>query len=104
MLYRISVYVMFSCRLLTLMAFNSERRVRRSVWCKERSTDWWSEVVSGLYGESWWQENLRMTHDTFIILCNELRPHIQRQDTRFRKSISVEARVAMTIWRLVTDA
>ena len=46
----------FLYRLLTLLVFNSERRVRRSVWCKERSTDWWSGVVSGLYGESWWQE------------------------------------------------
>ena len=45
-----------------------------------------------------------MTHDTFVILCNELRPHIQRQDTRFRKAICVEARVAMTIWRLATNA
>ena len=49
---------MFSLQTLTLLAFNSERRVRRSVWCKERSIDWWSGVVSGLYGESWWQENL----------------------------------------------
>ena len=45
-----------------------------------------------------------MTHDTFMILCNELQPHIQRQDTRFCKSISMEARVAMTIWRLATNA
>ena len=75
------------------------------IWCKPRSTEWWTGVITGLYGDEWWRENLRMTRDTFEILCNELRPHIERQDTRYRKSISVEVhvRVAITIWRLGTN-
>ena len=56
-----------------------------------------------MYGDGWWRENLRMTRDTFEILCNELRPYIERQDTRYRKSVSVEVRVAVTIWRLGTN-
>ena len=44
-----------------------------------------------------------MTHATFEILCGELRPYIQRVNTRFRLSISVEARVAVTVWRLATN-
>ena len=60
-------------------------------------------MITGLYGDEWWRENLRMTRHTFEILCNELRPHIERQDTTYRKSISVEVRVAITIWRLGTN-
>ena len=41
--------------------------------------------------------------DTFEILCEELRPHLQRQTTRFREPIGVEMRVAITIWRLATN-
>ena len=98
------IILLYLYRVLTLMAIDSKERVQRSVWCKERSKEWWREVVSGLYGESWWLENLRMTHRTFDILCDELRPYIQRQHTRLREPISVEARVAMTIWRLATNS
>ena len=44
-----------------------------------------------------------MSRETFEILCNELQPHIGRQMTRLRQPISVDARVAITIWRLGTN-
>lgn len=59
--------------------------------------------MDGLYGDAWWRENLRMSRETFKMVCDELRPHIERQTTVFRQAISVEARVAMTIWRLATN-
>jgi len=30
------------------------------------------DALSGRLGGSWWKQNLRMTRDTFNILCNEL--------------------------------
>ena len=57
----------------------------------------------GLYDDAWWRENLRMTKDTFEKVCNEVKPYITRQVTRFRQPVSVEARVAITIWRLSTN-
>ena len=45
-----------------------------------------------------------MSHDTFEILCNELRPNLKRQTTRFREPVSVEVRVAVTVWRLAIAA
>ena len=57
----------------------------------------------GLYGDPWWRENPRMSKETFEIICNELRPHLQRQETRFRHPVTVEVRVAVTIWRLATN-
>ena len=41
--------------------------------------------------------------DTFLTVCNRLRPHIERQATNFREPISVEVRVAVTVWRLATN-
>ena len=44
-----------------------------------------------------------MSHETFDMLCNELRPHPQRETTRFREPLSVEVRVAITVRRLATN-
>ena len=44
-----------------------------------------------------------MTEHTFTILCNELRPYIKKKTTRLRETISVEKRVAVTIWKLATN-
>ena len=46
---------------------------------------------------------MRLTKDTFDILCNELRPNLEQQVTRFRDPIGVEARVAVTVWKLATN-
>ena len=57
------------------------------------------DVQNGRYGAGWWK---RMSQHTFTILCNEVRQFIEKQTTRFRESISVEKRVAVTIWKLAT--
>ena len=45
----------------------------------------------------------RMTKNTFNYLVEELRPHIERRNTRLRRCISVEHRIAITLWRLATN-
>ena len=76
---------------------------RRTIWRKPRSDQWWKDVENGKYGEEWWRDNLRMTEHTFRILCNELRPYIQKQSIVLREPISVERRVAVTVWKLATN-
>ena len=44
-----------------------------------------------------------MSQGTFSFVCNELRPHLQRQSTALRQAVSVETRVAVTIWKLATN-
>lgn len=78
-------------------------RTTQRIWMKQRNKEWWNDVVGGVYGDSWWVENLRMSRETFVILCDELRPHLERQRTQFREPVSVETRVAVTIWRLGTN-
>ena len=43
-----------------------------------------------------------MPRATFDILYCELRPYIERQSTYLRQPISVEKRVAVTLWKLAT--
>ena len=46
----------------------------------------------------------RISRDTFHFLCDKLRPVIARQNTRFRRCICVEKRLAITLWCLATCA
>ena len=54
------------------------------------------------FGPQDWVENFRMKKETYSYLCDKLRCVIVRQDTRLRKAISVEKRVAITLWCLAT--
>ena len=80
-----------------------DRLSRRTIWSKPRSDQWWKDVENGKYGEEWWRENLRMTEHTFRILCSELQPYIKKKATVLRDPISVERRVAITVWKLATN-
>ena len=70
---------------------------------KARSSDWWERIVMEEFTESDWMENFRMGRHTFMYVCNQLRPYIKRKSTILREPISVEKRVAVTIWRLATN-
>ena len=52
----------------------------------------------------WWKKNLRMHKSTFDYLCKELQPYIAHQCTVLRKPVNVEEWVAVTLWRLATNA
>ena len=62
----------------------------------------WEHIVLVTFTPENWMENFRMNRETFEYLCAQLRPHIQRQNTRLRTPISVEHRLAITLWCLST--
>ena len=35
-------------------------------------------IKAGLYRENWWRKNVRLSKETFEIICDELRPLIKR--------------------------
>ena len=49
-------------------------------------------------------QNFRVKRETFLYICNQLRPTLQRKDTVMRKAICVEKRVAITLWYLATPS
>jgi len=47
-----------------------------------------------------WKENFRMSHPTFMELCEDLRTLLERKSTRMRRPISVETQMAVTLYYL----
>ena len=95
-----------SLLLLLLMGFLVCRYyvcTERMIWSKDRSSEWWDRVVSHFTREEW-KENFRMDPSTFRYLCNEVSTTLNRRSTVMRDAISVERRVAMTLWRLATNS
>ena len=79
-------------------------KVERSIWMKKRSSDWWDKVVGGSFTHEEWMENFRMSKETFLYLCDQLKLFIARDDTKLRQAVSTEKRVAITLWRLATNS
>ena len=79
------------------------RRRPRRIWKKPRSTNWWKNIVLNTFTCQDLLENFRMRKDTFMYLCNQLRCALNKSDTRMRRAISVEKRVAVALWRLATN-
>lgn len=90
--------------LLSLFAHELFAVRPRSIWMRQRSTRWWEDVVLRSFGEHDWLENFRVSRDTFRYLCDQLRPVIKKQNTNMRRCVSLERRVAITLWVLATTA
>ena len=46
--------------------------VKSAIWSKERSSDWWDQIVVE-FGDEEWQENFQMSQTLFNFLCSELK-------------------------------
>ena len=68
-----------------------------SVWVKPRSQSFLYETMTNHWDEENWIKIVRMSNDAFNLLCNTLRPHISKEDTRFRKCIPAEIKLAATL-------
>lgn len=73
-------------------------------WVMPRSTSWFSRFVLQEYDDNRWLENFRMTKSSVFSLTNLLRPHIEKQNTRYRLAIPPIVRVACTLFKLCQGA
>ena len=85
----------------TLSGFVSATTTARTIWVKLRSHAFFNEVVSGWSDEEW-KQNFRVSRETFKVLCNKLKPSLERRMVT-RQPLSVEQRVAVTLWGLGTN-
>ncbi|XP_065908880.1 uncharacterized protein [Dysidea avara] len=79
-------------------------RQDRTIWMHPRSSNWWEDVVLQSFGSRDWLENFRVSRTTFNYLCEQLRPLIEKETTVMRRPVSVERRVAITLWILATPS
>ena len=89
--------------LMLIMALSYGCTSDRVVWSKYRSGQFWQRVVNEEFTAEDFRENFRVNIKTFEFLCQEIGPHIERHNTKFRKCISVRKRVAISLWRLTTN-
>jgi hypothetical protein len=73
-------------------------------WVKPRSTTWVSKFLLEQYDDSRWLEMFRMTKSAVYALADLLRPHVQKQDTKYRMAVPVLVRVACTLFKLIHGA
>lgn len=80
------------------------QRTRRRYWVRPgRSDAWWKNILKGVSVTEEWRENFRMSKKTFFSLCSLLRPFLEGQHTFFREPISVEKKVAVTLYYLAEE-
>ena len=49
-----------------------------------------------------WKRHFRIEKTTFDFICDVVRADMEKQQTRFRRTLSVEERVGCALWRLAT--
>ena len=80
-------------------------RLRRRIWSYEKKEFWFTNLIENRYNilfEQKWPEDFRISRNTFFEIVNLVRPSLEKKETHLRKSISIETRVAMAIWRLAS--
>ena len=73
----------------------------RTIWVKPRNHTFFDEAVREWSNEEW-KANFRVSRETFRVLCTKLKPSLKRRMV-VREPLSVEERVAITLWRLGTN-
>lgn len=96
--YHASIYI---CLLLLSLKLCHHINLRMSI---VRSSTWWDDVVLNRFGPRDWRENFRISKATFDYLCRNLKPLIEKANTSIRRPVSVERRVAVTLWILATPS
>ena len=77
-----------------------ERR-KRQFWIRLGHTkQWWLKFLNDEVVADDWKENSRMSKQSLLVLCEELRQCISKNTTRFQKPISVEVQVAVKMYYL----
>ena len=77
------------------------RRNRGRFWVRPgRTSLWWNNLRTGVSVDVEWKENFRMSKSSFLKLCDELRPHIEKQTTVMRSPINVEKQVGIALYYL----
>ena len=88
--------------LAAMMTATMEARLtRRTTWAKQRSQSFFYECISK-WDTDKWKRNFHVSRTTFQFLCLKLKPFLQRSSI-VRTALSVEIKVATTVWRLGTN-
>ena len=88
---------------LSLFLNSTTGTAKRGIWQLKRQKLWFDEMWQKMSNNSYqkyWKTDFRMTGKTFEKLVNLVSPNLSKGDTKFRKSIPVQKRVEIALWRL----
>ena len=76
----------------------------RRFWIRPgRTSAWWENVLLRIVVPEELRENFRMSKESFVKLCDFVRPFVEKRKTSFRAPISVEKQVAVTLYYLADE-
>ena len=79
-------------------------RKPRKHWTRPgRRNDWWLSFKYNQVTPKDWHEHFRMSRESFLVLCQQLEEHLIKRNTRFRKAISVQEQLALTLYYLFDE-
>ena len=90
---------------LSLFLNSTTGKAKCGIWQWKRQELWFDEMWQKRSNNSYqkyWKTDFRMTGKLFKKLVNLVYPNLSKEDTTFRKSIPVQKRVAIALWRLST--
>ena len=85
-----------------MLSVANPRLNNRRVWVWPRPQHWFQLLLTRRDMDPLWKLHFRVTRPTFEAICDLLRVDLQRQHTRMREPVSVEKRVAVSLWRFAT--
>ena len=77
-------------------------RRRRAAWVYPRPQGWFEEMYQNPVFSTLWKNDFRVTKETFDYICQLVGPDLSRQNTRFRKAVALNKRVAIALGRMGT--
>ena len=77
--------------------------VDRTIWMIPRSNHWFEIALTELPQKEWYA-NFRVSKDTFNYILSEIAADISRKDTKLRKAISAEKRLAITLYYICSTS
>jgi hypothetical protein len=65
---------------------------------------WFRHFLLRKYENNRWIEHFQMSKNTFMDICNQVKPLISKHDNKYRKAIIVEICISCAIYELAHDA
>ena len=70
-------------------------------WVQPRSTAWFFQFLFHEYDNDRWVQNFRFSKAIVFHIASVLAPHCERQNTKYRRAVSMKVRVACSLYKLV---
>ena len=93
----------FKWSILLMAIIMSQCTIERTIWQLPR-TGAWFQLALNEFSDQEWYENFRLSRATFRFLVEELKPELTLQDTKMRKAVEVEKKVALFLYFIASTA